>query len=122
MAITSVFRVALLTLPIGFGILMRRKIGWVLITSYLYFLIINTIGLRIEDAGATGLKFWILSICAITVVCLLIFVMSKSKVVKEFHKIKHQNIIRLNIMAFIVGLALFALLFVWKNYMLQQWL
>ena len=122
MAITSVFRIAIFSLLVGFGILIRRKIGWIFITAYLYLLVANTIMLRWEDANTSEWKSWVFSFGGVTVVCLLIIVMNRSNVVREFHKITQENRTRLNLKALGVGLIFFFLLLVWKNYMLQQYL
>jgi len=122
MALTSVFRLAIFSIPVAIGIFIRKQTGWILITSYLYFFTINSLVFLFENENISNWKSWAMLSIFIIVSVVLIILMTKSKIIQRFHKITNLNKTRLNLKALSIGVILSILLLEWKNHMLSLWL
>lgn len=91
------------------GIFVRNKIGWVFITQYLYFLICNML--------ITSYNYENLTVILIPVllIFLCLFIINKQKVSFNYYKTKKENLIRFNLISFVIGFCISILLFIYKN-------
>lgn len=119
LALTSDFTIFIFSIPFAVGLFLKNRTGWILIISYVYYLLINCIfqnyGSRNWDA--------ILFCLSILLICIgLIFFMSKSITVLGYHNIKKVNKLELNFIAFLFGLLMSFSLLLYKEYVLPSWI
>lgn len=118
--LSNQFTASILSLVLGSGIFLRNKIGWILITSWFYFVFSNFIKSIIEnkiDGFMDILQLVILMVIPST----FIFMMNKYKGIEIYHRIKNNNKLYLNLWAIGIGILL-ALFRIYKKNLLQHWL
>jgi len=101
---TSLF----LLIPI-LGILVKRKIGWILIASYIYFVLINFIIQNLID----NILFLIIST---TILLALLLFMNTGKSILVYYNITAKNIITINTIALLFGTCFSYLLIILKHH------
>ena len=91
----------ILLIPI-IGIFINRKIGWILIQSYFYFLISNLI-FTLKYKDFTNITFAIFYLTSLSLILLIILIMNKEKISKFIYGIEKSKLIINNIIAFTIG-------------------
>ena len=118
--LTEYFRIAInfyylrptltLLIPI-IGIFINKKIGWILIQSYFYFLISN-FTFSAEYIDSTAIAHILGSIIIIIVLLLFIIIMNKKKIRNLIYGINKKELISKNIIASIIGISI-TIILVW---------
>ena len=118
--LSNLFTASILSLVLGIGLFLRNKVGWILVTSWFYFVFSNFIKSLIEDKidGFTDI-LGLLLLLAIPVS--LIYLMNKFKGIKNYHQIEGKSKLNLNLWAIGIGILL-ALVRIYKKNLLQHWL
>jgi len=100
------YRVYLFTLIPIIGILIKNKLGWICIASYIYFIQINCISQNYMDKI-------LLCISAVILLALLIIINTKVSIL-TYYKISPKNNIIINVIALLLGAILSYLLIILK--------
>lgn len=118
--LSNLFTASILSLMLGIGLFLRNKTGWILVTSWFYFVFSNFIKSLIEDKidGFTDI-LGLLLLLAIPMA--LIYLMNKFKGIEKYHRIEGKSKLHLNLWAIGIGILL-ALIRIYKKNLLQQWL
>jgi len=109
LTITSVFRSVLFSIVPIIGIFLNNKIGWTLITSYFYFILINLF-IQLRENELQNLSFLIFFVLTIFFLLSLIYIMNLKKIRLKDYGI-NKSLIKINLIAFIIGLGLSLILF-----------
>ena len=91
------------------GIFIKRKIGWILIQSYFYFLISNLVFMATKDDLIDN-ELILMYIIVFFLLILIIILMNKKKISKLSYGIEKTELINKNIIAFIIGISMTAIL------------
>ena len=110
---TSFYRPAIILLIPLMGTFINRKIGWILIQSYFYFLILNII-FPLVSTGFADYQIILIPIIVFLLVLLFIILMNKRKISNEFYGIDKTELIGNNIIASSIGMSITILLAVLK--------
>lgn len=101
----------ILLIPI-IGIFANKKIGWILILSYFYFLISNLA----YPATLTDLtEKNIIAISISLLLLMIIILMNKKKISNNIYGIKKVELIKQNIIASLIGISITIILIIIKN-------
>jgi hypothetical protein len=103
----------ILLIPIV-GILTNKKIGWILIQSYFYFLITN-LAFPATQIDLTDNTLIILNIIGFLLILLIIILMNKKKISNLVYGIKKSQLINKNIIASVVGISITIILVMIKG-------
>ena len=118
--VTDIFTAALATSVLGIGLFLKNKVGWTLVTGWFYFLITNGITSIFKD-GIKDAAYFFLALLFFLILFGLIFLMNKFIGINEYHKIKIDEKLKLNLWAIGIGILLAAFRVLKKN-LLQQYL
>lgn len=118
--LTNVFTASLLSLVLGIGIFFRNRSGWILVTSWFYFVLSNFFKSIIEDE-IDGFMDILALLFLLAIPSAFIYLMNKFKGIENYHRIAGKNKLNLNLWAIGIGILL-ALLRVYKKNLLQHWL
>ena len=118
--ITNLFTASISSLILVLGLFLKNKTGWILVTGW-YYLLITNVFQGIFETGIKDAPEFFHALLSFSIPISLIFVMNKFNGIKDYHKIKKSEMIRLNLLAFGVGILL-AVFRVLKKYLLQQYL
>jgi hypothetical protein len=94
----------ILLIPI-IGIFTNKKIGWILIQSYFYFLITNLV-FPATQIDFTDNTLIILNIIGLILILLIIILMNKNKISNLVYGIKKVELINKNIIASVIGISI----------------
>jgi len=100
----SLFLMPLIFILPAIGVFVKNNIGWILITSYLYFLIASNIVasyLELKNNQPIELLFVVFGLLLTLV---LILIMNRTSVAQDYYKIQKKKMIQINIVCFIIGL------------------
>ena len=103
----------ILLIPI-IGVLTNKKIGWILIQSYFYFLITN-LAFPSTQIDLTDNTLIILNIIGILLILMIIILMNKKKISNLVYGIKKSELINKNIIASIIGISITIILVMLKG-------
>jgi hypothetical protein len=103
----------ILLIPIV-GIFTNKKIGWILIQSYFYFLITN-LAFPATQIDLTDNTLIIINIVGFLLILLIIILMNKNKISNHVYGIKKSELINKNIIASVVGIAITIILVMIKE-------
>ncbi len=103
----------ILLIPIV-GIFTNKKIGWILIQSYFYFLITN-LAFPATQIDLTDNTLIIINIVGFLLILLIIILMNKKKISNHVYGIKKSELINKNIIASVVGIAITIILVMIKE-------
>lgn len=103
----------ILLIPI-LGIYTKRKVGWILIQSYFYFLISNLI-FTLAKNYPTDINFIYTYIIGFLILLLIILIMNKKRISNLTYGIEKDKLISINIIAFIIGISISMTLILTKN-------
>lgn len=96
--------ILLVCLPM-IGIFLKQKIAWVLITSYFYFLLISVAYISLSDGGSDFLL--LLKTIPLFILFFGCFIfLANRKGVYSYYDIPRSKLLRVNIIAFTVGMLL----------------
>ncbi len=114
------FTASFAALVLGVGLFLKNNVGWTLITGWFYFLFTNGIRNIFEDGIKDATDFF-QTLLFFIIPLSLIFLMNKFIGINQYHKIKNDKKLKLNLLAIGIGglLAVFRLL---KKNLLQQFL
>lgn len=101
----SFLRPALILLIPLIGIFIGKKIGWILILSYLYFLISNLV-FQVKFVDLTEKTLILIYIFGISALLLIIILMNKSKISNLTYGIAKTELISMNIIASTIGMSI----------------
>ncbi|WP_299227715.1 hypothetical protein [uncultured Psychroserpens sp.] len=87
------------------GISTNKKIGWILIQSYFYFLITN-LAFPATKIDLTDNTLIILNVIGFLLILLIIILMNKNKISNLVYGIKKSKLINMNIIASIIGISI----------------
>lgn len=109
----SYLRPVIISLLPFIGVFIKRKIGWILIQSYFYFLISNLVFMVIKDDLIDNdlIFFYVISF---SILFLIIILMNKKKISKLNYGIKKEELTSKNIIAFILGMLITLILLLIK--------
>lgn len=109
----SYLRPVIISLLPFIGVFIKRKIGWILIQSYFYFLISNLVFMVIKDDLIDNdlIFFYVISF---SILFLIIILMNKKKISKLNYGIKKKELTSKNIIAFILGMSITLILLLIK--------
>jgi len=103
------YRVSLFIFIPIVGIFIKNKLGWVFITSYIYFIQINFVSQNYMDN--------ILLLCFSTIILLAILLIINTKTsILTYYKVTSKNNVVINTIALLLGATLSYLLIVLKHY------
>lgn len=100
----SLFLMPLIFILPTIGVFVKNNIGWILITSYIYFLIVSNITasyLEWKNNQPIELLFVVFGLLLTLV---LILIMNRTSVAQDYYKIQKKKMIQINIVCFIIGL------------------
>jgi len=118
--LSNLFTASIVSMVLIVGICLRNKTGWVLITSWFYFFLINFSRSLIKDGVPdTSIEFQLLLLFLVPFG--FIILMNKFNGIKIYHGIENNNRIKLNLFAIGTGIILVGFLILKKN-LLQHWL
>lgn len=103
------FRPALLLIPSLIGIFIKRRIGWILMISYFYFLTINGAFTFILDGNYNFQKTSIL-LGIILILFIILWLSNRKSITIQMYQFKKDSFLKRNILASILGLTLTLLL------------
>ncbi len=103
----------ILLIPIV-GIFTNKKIGWILIQSYFYFLITNLV-FPATKIDLTDNTLIILNIIGFLLIILIIILMNKKKISNLVYGIKKAELINKNIIASVIGISITIILVMIKG-------
>ncbi len=103
----------ILLIPIV-GIFTNKKIGWILIQSYFYFLITNLV-FPATQIDLTDNTLILINIIGFLLLLLIIILMNKNKIRNLTYGIKKNELISKNIIASIIGISTTIILVMIKN-------
>lgn len=103
------YRVPLFLLIPMIGILIKNKLGWILIAAYIYFIQINYVVQNNMD------NILLLSIITIMLLIILLIINTKASIL-TYYKISSKNNITFNTIALFLGASLSYLLIVLRHY------
>ncbi|MFD2917143.1 hypothetical protein [Psychroserpens luteus] len=102
---TSFYRPAIILLIPLIGIFINKKIGWILIQSYFYFLISNlAFSAKYIDLNDNALI--LINIIGFLLLLLIIILMNKKKIRNLIYGIEKTELISKNVIASIVGMSI----------------
>jgi hypothetical protein len=113
----SLFRPVLFLLPPILGLFLNNRIGWTLITSYFYFLLINLF-IQLRENELQNLSFLFFFFLTIFILLSLILTINLKKIRVNHYGI-NIRLVGINLIAFIIGLNLSLILLYLKNIMWQ---
>ncbi len=96
------------------GIFVKSKIGWVLVTQYLYFLFWNMF-FQSESSDFMYIEFFIFIIVLGLSIIGLILILNLKKSSLDYYKIEATNLLGYNIVSFVIGFSISYLLFYYRN-------
>lgn len=105
------FRITLFLVFPLIGVFLIKKIGWIFISHYFYFLLCNVFFQSFEE-GFNNLLFLIVFE---TVIVLFLLMVNHQKVSFDCYKIQKKNLINYNLVSFVLGCCISALFFISKN-------
>ncbi|MEQ5790042.1 hypothetical protein J4E06_03195 [Muricauda sp. NFXS6] len=109
-----------MSLAIAVGLFLKSKTGWLLITGWFYFILINLFKSLAEDGlPDISMSFQLLLLLLIPVG--FIFLMNKLNGIKQYHRIENNKQMSLNLWAIGIGVLLIGLRLL-KKYLVQSWL
>lgn len=94
------------------GMLIKNRIGWILITTYLYFVFINVF---VQATNEFKTNYFFYSIIGVIILTSII-IMNKSKDIHDYYKLFKNNFLSLNLYSFITGIGLSLILIIIKHY------
>ena len=101
----SFFRSAIILLiPLG-GIFINKRIGWILIQSYFYFLITH-LAFKANYLDLTNIILIVINSVGFLLLLLIIVIMNKRKISRSIYRIPKTDLITMNIIASIIGMSL----------------
>ena len=103
------FRPALLLIPAFIGVFIKRRIGWILMISYVYFLTINGAFTFILDGNYNFQRISIFT-GVILILFLVIWLSNRKSITIHIYNFKKDSFLMRNILASILGLVLTLLL------------
>ncbi|MEK6155690.1 hypothetical protein WIW50_20690 [Flavobacteriaceae bacterium 3-367] len=118
--LSNLYTASLLSIVLGIGIFLRNKVGWVLVTSWFYFVFSNFVKSIIEDK-MDGIMDILLLLFLLAIPSAFIYLMNKFKGIEDYHRIKGKSKLNLNLWAIGIGILL-AVLRIYKRNLLQHWL
>ncbi len=107
------FRPSLLLLLPLIGVFINKKIGWVFITSYFYFLITRLVFSNISN-GINRNEEIIFFTVALILILLFIWIMNRKKIIEEVYNVRKNELLITNIKASSLGILL-TLYIAWMN-------
>jgi len=116
---TNAFTAALAISILGIGLFVKNRVGWLLITGWFYYLIINGIATVFEDE-INDMRDFFLYLFLFSIPIGLIFIMNRFIGIKQYHKIKKREKVKLNLLGIGIGV-LITLFRVYKKNLLQHW-
>lgn len=104
---TSYLRPAIFLLIPTIGIFLQKKIGWVLMISYFYFLLTNILyPFTMDYDKMNDYRMMLFYILISGVVALLVIIMNKKSIHVTKYDIQREKLILYNIIAFTIGISL----------------
>ncbi|PHS63968.1 MAG: hypothetical protein COB12_08910 [Flavobacterium sp.] len=103
----------ILLIPI-IGILTNKRIGWILIQSYFYYLITN-LAFPATHIDFTDNTLIIINIIGFSLILLIIVLMNKKKISNLVYGIKKSELINKNIIASVIGISITIILVMIKG-------
>lgn len=116
--ITDIFTAAFAASILFFGLFLKNKVGWTLITGW-FFLITNGVRTIIENGIEDATDFFH-TLLFFLIPLGFIFLMNKFIGINEYHKIQNSEKLKLNLLAIGISILLAVFRIVKKN-LLQQW-
>jgi hypothetical protein len=113
----SLFRPVLFLMPPIIGLFLNNRIGWTLITSYFYFLLINLF-IQLRENELQNLSFLFFFVLTIFILLSLILTINLKKIRVKYYRI-NSHLVGINTIAFMIGLNLSLILLYLKNIMWQ---
>ncbi|MBB5270000.1 hypothetical protein HNQ90_003601 [Algibacter amylolyticus] len=102
---TSFFRPAIILLIPLIGIFINKKIGWILIQSYFYFLISN-LAFSAKFIDLTDQTLILINVVGFLLLLLIIVLMNKKKIRNLIYGIEKTELISKNVIASIIGMSI----------------
>ncbi|WP_452219443.1 hypothetical protein [Lacinutrix salivirga] len=102
---TSFYRPVIILLIPLIGIFLNKKIGWILIQSYFYFLISNLI-FSAKYIDLTDNTLVIINLIGFSLLLLIIFLMNKKKIWNLIYGIEKTELISKNVVTSIIGMSI----------------
>ncbi|AXT51087.1 hypothetical protein D1818_09710 [Aquimarina sp. BL5] len=99
------FRPSLLLLLPLIGIFANKKIGWIFITSYFYFLLTRLVFSTISNGLNYNEEIMFFAI-ALILILLFIWIMNRKKIFEKVYSLKKNEVLITNIKAFSLGIFL----------------
>tara|TARA_E500000318_G_scaffold64859_1_gene59904 strand:+ start:1419 stop:1886 length:468 start_codon:yes stop_codon:yes gene_type:complete len=118
--ISNVFTASILSLAIAVGLFLKNKIGWLLITGWFYFILINLFKSLAED-GLPDISMFFQLFFLLLIPVGFIFLMNRLKGIKQYHRIENKKQMSLNLWAIGIGVLLISLRLL-KKFLVQSWL
>ncbi len=100
------FRPALILLIPTIGIFIKKKVGWILITSYFYFVLTNILFSFILHDDYNDYIIILSVMGIITLIVFIVIIMNTKKISLTKYNIQRSVLILYNIAAFIIGVAI----------------
>lgn len=116
--VTNLFTASILASMVAVGIFLKNRIGWLLISGWFYFLVINMIKLFIEEGFDNDSTFANLILLG-SIPIIILIIMNKYTGVLNYHKLEGRKKIVLNLLALMIGV--FLVVFrIFKSSLLQE--
>lgn len=109
----SFYRPSIILLVPVIGVFINRKIGWILIQSFFYFLL-SSLAYRMKYLDFNDMEFLVFIIIC-TPIVLVIVLMNDNRVSEKFYGFRKSDLISKNIIATIVGI-LMAIVLTWIQF------
>jgi len=107
-------RVSLILLIPVLGVFINKKIGWILITSYFYFIISNLI-LPFDYNTLLDSKLLTINIIALSILIFIITLMNRKKTYNLTYNIAKNDLPILNLISSVIGIAITLILVFLKS-------
>ena len=111
--VSRVFQATAFMLIPVLGIFLKNKVGWVLVSSFFYFLGINLL-VQLDQSDTLNIELVLFAVIFSIIIGVIILLMNKSSNINKFHKTIQANRSLLNMVAAIIGFGLSITLIILK--------